>query len=107
MEIYVIFIFILLVPLLILLVPSVFRVVFFFYISIYRRYYALPCHDFKANIQEEQTVFKLAKSIMVAEMGHTQRVLLWWPRWVMRKEYYYGGQDGPYAKHFQCEFNVN
>ena len=55
-KIYVIFILILLVP---LFRPSVF-IVFFFYISIYRGYYALPCHDFKANRQEEKTIFKMA-----------------------------------------------
>ena len=46
------------VSILILLVPcfrpSVFRVVHFFYISIYWGYYTLTSHDFKANIQEEK-----------------------------------------------------
>ena len=37
--------------------------VFFFYISIYWGYYALPCHDLKASTQEEKTIFKIAKSI--------------------------------------------
>ena len=40
--------------------PSVFRVVFFFYILIYRGYYTLyyytPCHDFKAYMEEEKTI---------------------------------------------------
>ena len=35
----------------------------FFYIPIYRGYYALSCRDFKANIQEEKTIFKMAKSV--------------------------------------------
>lgn len=35
--------------------PSVFRVVFF-YIPTYTGYYSLPCHNFKANIQEEKTM---------------------------------------------------
>ena len=43
----------------------VFRVVFFFYILIYRGLYALSYYDLKANIQEEKTIFKMAKSIMV------------------------------------------
>ena len=56
-KIYAIFILIHLVP---LFRPSEFKIVFFFYISIYRGYYALPCHDFKANIQEEKTIFKIS-----------------------------------------------
>ena len=35
----------------------------FFYIPIYRGYYPLPCHDFKANIQEEKTFFKMATNM--------------------------------------------
>ena len=35
----------------------------FFYILIYQEYYALPRHDFKANIQEGKKIFKIAKSI--------------------------------------------
>ena len=57
---YAIFILILLVP---LFRPSVFTVVFFFYIPIYWGYYALPWHDFKADIQEEKSIFKMAKNI--------------------------------------------
>ena len=57
---YAIFILTLLVP---LFRPSVFTVVFFFYIPIYWGYYALPWHDFKADIQEEKSIFKMAKSI--------------------------------------------
>ena len=34
-----------------------------FYIPIYWGYYILPCHDFKGNIQEEKTIFNMAKSI--------------------------------------------
>ena len=45
------FIFILLLP---LFRPSIFRVVLFFYIPIYRGYYAFRCHNFKANIQEKK-----------------------------------------------------
>ena len=59
-KIFVIFKSIYLVP---LFRPLVFMVVFFFYVPIYRGYYALPCHDFKANIQEEKTIFKIATSI--------------------------------------------
>ena len=35
----------------------------FFYIPIYRGYYPLPCHDFKTNIQEEKTFFKMATNM--------------------------------------------
>ena len=28
----------------------------FLYIPIYREYYPLPCHDFKANIQDEKKI---------------------------------------------------
>ena len=34
----------------------------FFYIPIYQQYYALPCHNFKVNIQEEKAILKMAKS---------------------------------------------
>ena len=34
----------------------------FLYIPIYREYYPLPCHDFKANIQDEKKM-KKAKGI--------------------------------------------
>ena len=57
-KIYMIFILILLVP---LFRHSLFRVVVFFCIPIYHGYYALPYHDFKANIQEEKAIFKIAK----------------------------------------------
>ena len=39
---------------------SVLRVVIFFYFSIYREYYALQCRNLKANIQEENTCFKIS-----------------------------------------------
>ena len=40
----------------------VFRVVFF-YIPIYGEYWALPCNNLKANIKEEKTIFRMAKSV--------------------------------------------
>ena len=43
--------------------PSVFRVVLFFCISIYRGYYAFPRNDFKGNIEMQKPVFKMADSI--------------------------------------------
>ena len=39
-----------------------------FYISIYLGYYTLPCHDFKANMQEVKTIFKMVKSITGSNM---------------------------------------
>ena len=57
-KIYVFFIFNLLVP---LFRPS--EWCFFFYISIYRGYYALPCNDFKGNIQMQKPIFKMPKSV--------------------------------------------
>ena len=56
-KIYVIF-------MLILLVPLSIQSGVFLYISIYRGHYALPCHGFEANIQEEKTIFKMAKNII-------------------------------------------
>ena len=62
--------------------PSVFRVVFFgvfFYIPIYREYYSLLCHDFKVNIQEEKTIFKMAKSICRSNiLNERSKICFYW-----------------------------
>ena len=41
--------------------PSVFSVVLFFHVPIYRRYYALLCNGFQANLQMEKNNFKDGK----------------------------------------------
>ena len=35
----------------------------FFYISVYRGYFTLKCHNFKAGMQKKKKIFKMAKSI--------------------------------------------
>ena len=42
----------------------------FFYIPIHQGYYAVPCHDFKENMQEEKTYFQDGK-----EYDHKQHCL--------------------------------
>ena len=46
----------------------------FFYIPIYRVYYALLCHDFKVNIKVEKAIFKMIKSIKSLNANKNERL---------------------------------
>ena len=45
----------------------------FFYIPIYGEYWALPCHNLKANIKEEKTIFRMAKSVTRSNIFNSKK----------------------------------
>ena len=45
----------------------------FFYIPIYGEYWALPCNNLKANIKEEKTIFRMAKSVTRSNIFNSKK----------------------------------